>query len=405
MTNPYLLMVFLYTAVAVVAALDASSVSLNLLPWFNGLRWFRVHVVTLGLVTEAIFGLLVAQSVRVANRPDLPAAAQRPRWSVWVTLNAGLILLLPGIALVNATLMITGGALIFVAAVLVLASLIRATDGAEAPVANRFYGAALVFLLLGIYIGTGMWFGWTGPLNMSTPVEVHIHANNWGFMSLAFAGFLFGRYPELFGRAIAWPRSASSILLLMTAGATGLVLGPWLQSEVLSVVGIVLHITATVWLLLNVVKPLVGDIAWSRPGIWHIVTAYVWILAPVLAAPFVLLNIAGLATVGIEQNAPQALIYGWVLQFALALVPYLVAKALRPSLPASIGGNWLGLVAVHAGALSLWASMFAGAAQPILHGAAYALWGGALALLVIDLLRLLAGKTDSIVYAPFVAQA
>ncbi|GMQ78765.1 MAG: hypothetical protein BMS9Abin02_1300 [Anaerolineae bacterium] len=39
--------------------------------------------------------------------------------------------------------------------------------------------------------------------------------------------------------------------------------------------GLVLHLSATIWLLLNVIKPLLGDReAWARPGIWHVVGSY-----------------------------------------------------------------------------------------------------------------------------------
>ena len=82
------------------------------------------------------------------------------------------------------------------------------------------------------------------------------------------------------------PRSVTPIFWMMTLGALGLVLGPWFSSKAFTVPGLILHLSATIWLLLNVVKPLWGDRqAWSQPGLWHLVTAYFWILAPVLVAP------------------------------------------------------------------------------------------------------------------------
>ena len=41
MFNPYFLMALLYLFVAVLAALDASFASFNLLPWFQGIRWLE----------------------------------------------------------------------------------------------------------------------------------------------------------------------------------------------------------------------------------------------------------------------------------------------------------------------------------------------------------------------------
>ena len=85
MVNPYVLMTLLYLFVAVLAALDASLVSLNLLSWFNGVRWLRVHFITLGMLTQVLF---VALPVLVATRRRLPRPALR--WDIWLTLNVGL---------------------------------------------------------------------------------------------------------------------------------------------------------------------------------------------------------------------------------------------------------------------------------------------------------------------------
>ena len=47
-----------------------------------------------------------------------------------------------------------------------------------------FYLAGLAYLLFGIIVGSGIWFGWGQALGMANPTEVHIHTNIWGFMSL-----------------------------------------------------------------------------------------------------------------------------------------------------------------------------------------------------------------------------
>ena len=46
MFNLYFLMSALFVLMAILAAVDSSLASLNLLPWFNGLRWVRVHPVS-----------------------------------------------------------------------------------------------------------------------------------------------------------------------------------------------------------------------------------------------------------------------------------------------------------------------------------------------------------------------
>jgi hypothetical protein len=389
MLNPYLLMTVLYTALAVLAAVDASAASLNLVPWFSGLRWLRIHFITLGVVTEAVFGLLAALAAARAAR-----ARPRTRWDIWLALNAGIVLLVAGVPLANAALMVAGGTLVFVAAALLLGQLsgLRSGAGARglpAGTGRKFYLAGLGFLLLGIYIGTGLWIGWPQFLQMQVPIEVHIHANNWGFMALVFAGLLVDLYPGFANRPLAWPRSIQPIFWMMTLGALLLVLGPWVKNEVFSVPGIVLHLSATGWLLLNLIRPLRGDDLTKTPGFWHLVTSYVWIIAPVLVAPLILLRVPGFPGAGIEQNAPQALIYGWVLQFGFALIPYVFRRAWLPEQPAHLGGSWLSLGAAHLGGVLLWASIFGGVYPALLHGIAYALWAVAIVPILMDLIGIL----------------
>jgi hypothetical protein len=118
-------------------------------------------------------------------------------------------------------------------------------------------------------------------------------------------------------------------------------------------------------------------------------TSYVWLLAPVLVAPLIILKVSGFPGAGIEQNAPQALIYGWALQFAYALLPYLFARSLLPDRPAPrLGGNWFSLITVNVGGVFLWASIFAADAQAALHGIAYALLVVSMLPIVIELWRI-----------------
>jgi hypothetical protein len=282
-------------------------------------------------------------------------------------------MLLIGIPLINAALITAGGTGILIAAIALILQLRKmappATDH-QPRTGRKFYIAGLAYLLLGIIVGTGLWQGWSVWLQIKVPLEVHIHANNWGFMSLVFAGLLVDLYPGFAGRSLAWPRSLTPIFWMMTLGALGLVLGPWTQSNLFSVPGLLLHLSATIWLLLNVIKPLIGDPKLKTPGILHLVTAYVWILAPVLVAPLIILQVPGFPGAGIEQNAPQALIYGWVLQFSYAVIPYLFRRNFLPNSPPKLGGSWFSLVAVHLGGVFLWAGIFLHDSQSILHGVA-----------------------------------
>jgi hypothetical protein len=389
MLFPYLLMAILYLSLAVLVAFDASLTSFTLMPFFSGLRWLRVHLITLGTLTEVVFGLLPGLVALSARRPQ-PAM----RWDIWLALNAGLLILLVGIPLVNAVLVIGGGSLIFAAALLLLRQLralrpIRPTISANGG--RPFYLAGLSYLLLGIIVGSGLWFGWGAALRIAVPIEVHIHANNWGFMSLVFAGLIVDLYPDFAGRPLAWPRSIRPIFWMMVVGALGLALGPWAKSNWFSVPGLILHLSATIWLLLNAIVPLRGERRAWAPGLLHLITSYVWILAPVLVAPLIIFQVPGFPGTGIEQSAPQALIYGWVLQFGYAIIPSLFRRAFEPHIPARLGGNWFSLVAVHLGGIFLWASIFISAYQGSLHATAYALWALSALPILLELWRITRG--------------
>ncbi len=107
-----------------------------------------------------------------------------------------------------------------------------------------------------------------------------------------------------------------------------------------------------------------------------------------MVAPLIILGVPGFPGAGIEQSAPQALIYGWVLQFGYALLPYLFARFLLPAQPAKLGGNWFSLITVHLGGVFLWASIFITAYQAPLHGIAYVLWTLSALPIVAELWRI-----------------
>jgi len=365
--NPFFLTSLLFAFLAVFGALEAAGVSLALFPSFPGLRWMRVHFITLGIVAEAMFGLLPILAARARNLP-------RPnvRLDIWLALTMGVITLIFGIPLTNMVIITTGGALVFIAVLMLIGELRKPAGekGSGGPSGRRFYIVGLVYLLLGIFVGAGLWFGWPGRVGMRTPLEVHIHANNWGFLSLVFAGLMVDLYPKFMGRPFAWPASIEKIFWLMTLGAFGLVLGPWTGLMVFTVPGLLMHVAGTVWLLLNLIKPLLGTDELRKPGPWHLLTAYIWILAPILSAPLVLFKVAGFQGAGIEANAPQALVYGWVLQFAFPLLPFLFSGEKE----AGLGGSWASLWLGHAGAVLLWVSIFLDPVQGLLQGLAYVSW-------------------------------
>lgn len=384
--SPYFLMAILYLSLAVLAALDSSLASLNLVPWFNGLRWLRVHLITLGVVSEVAFGLL---PILVAKRVGQPWP--RTRWDIWLTLNVGLLTLLVGIPPINAVLILTGGTLIFTATTLLLIQLKNLglhRRAASGRASRKFYLAALSYLLLGIFLGTGLWLGWGPAIGLDGPKEVHVHTNLWGFTALLFAGLLVDLYPRFAGRSLAWPRSIDATFWLMTLGALGLVLGPWLKIDTLSMGGLVVHSIGTILLLANLVKPLLGERrAWS-PGMSHLVTSYFWLLAPGVIAPMIVVKAPWFPVATVESSGAPMLVYGWVLQFGYALIPYLFARLFLPDQPARLGGSWFSLATAHAGGIFLAASLFIAAFQAPLGAIAFALWVLSTGPIAVDLWRI-----------------
>ena len=221
-------------------------------------------------------------------------------------------------------MILTGGTLVFIATILLFLSY-GVYRSRRTQTSLKFYLTGLFYLLIGIIIGTGLWLNWSPALRIQVPLEAHIHANSWGFMSLVFAGLLVDFMPLITGRPLASDKAISLIYWGMTLGALGLVLGPWIGGSLPpTVLGLVLHLAATIGLMALLIRELKASGRLSSAGGWHLVASYLWILAPVLVAPLILL---GLLEGGpIEATAPQALIYGWVLQFGIALIPFMTRR-------------------------------------------------------------------------------
>lgn len=380
--NPYYLMTLLYLSLAVLAALDTSLVNLSVLSSFPGQRWLLVHTITLGALVELLFGLA----------PDLTAALSRLprpafRWSTWFLLNVGLIVLYAGMPLINAPLIITGGTLVFLAAGLLIMQLVGLTGKVAAVESDldasqdewatpspgvRFYIAGLAYLLVGILVGTGLWLGWSEPLRIVTPKEVHVHSNLWGFASMILAGVLFDLYPSLTGHQLAKPGMITSVFWLMAVGALGMVSGPWLAMDTFTVVGLVLHTAGTVLMLFMVIKPLWGKWSEWTPGVWHLMLAYVWFMLAVVVAPLVVAG--GVVGAEVAGSGGPILIFGWILQLGFALIPFLFKRSFVPGQPARLGGTAFSLIAINGGSVLYWISLFLAAGRSPLRGVAYLLW-------------------------------
>ena len=385
MSNLYLVSAIFYLITALLMAFDVALISWGIIPGYSGMAWLRVHFITLGIATQAIFGVLpLLQAVRHK------AARPKTRFDIWMLLNLGLIILIAGIPIVNKAMILTGGTLVFIAAGLLALHLRQIAENGQTSSQTdwprRFCGVGLLYLLVGIIVGTGYWLGWSAPLKIAAPIEVHVHANNWGFLSMIFAGLLFSISPSLLKRPLASEKTAKIIFWGMTFGALGLVSGPWwggTRSIPITVAGLLLHMAITavlVWAAYGVFKA--AD-ALKDPGAWHVLLAYLWFFMPMLMAPIVVFHLGSIPGERIEGTAPQALVYGWILQFGMALVPYLVDRYLLKSETPRLGGSWLSLLLVNVGSALIWLSIFIHPMEAQLQGAAYlALAAAALAVAV-----------------------
>lgn len=381
MPIPYLLTTLLFTFVALLAAADASFVSLNLVSAFPALRWVRVHFITLGILSQVIFGLLPLLTASLSKKPR-PAM----RWDIWLTLNVGFVSLVAGFAGVNQPMILAGGTLIFTAATLFIVQLWNVRGG-DAPASLKFYITGLFYLLVGIIIGTGLWLNWSEALYIKVPLEAHIHANSWGFMSLVFAGLLVDFVPMVTGRPLGTTKNVSLIYWGMTLGAFGLVLGPWFGGSLPPTVsGLVLHLSSTIWMVILMIRAFKESSKLKGAGAWHLVSSYLWIIAPIGMAPFIMFGVFEAGP--IESIAPQALIYGWVLQFGIALIPYIARRFFLKEENPQLGGSWVSLAGATVGSLFVWASIFIVPARGVLYGIGFALYALALIYPVKELFEI-----------------
>ncbi len=381
-SNPYLFSALFYLFITLLMAFDLALVNWGVLPGYSGIPWLRVHFITLGFVSQAVFGALPRlQAVR--HR----APISKPRLDIWGLLNAGIVALLMGVPIVNKALILAGGTLIFIAAIMLALQLREIAHAGQASGQKdwprRFYGVGVLFLLVGVLIGTGYWLGWSAPLHIASPIEAHVHANNWGFLSMVFAGMLITLAPDLLGRPLAAETTLGIIFGGMVLGALGLVSGPWWggpRSIPVSVAGLVIHMVVTVVLVVVTWQ------AFRAAGkldvkAWHLLLAYLWFIMPMLMAPIVVFHLGSISGERIEGTAPQALIYGWAMQFGLAMVPYFLDRYLLKKDHPQLGGTMGSLLLVNVGAALIWVGIFLEPYDAALWGVAYALLGLA-ALLV-----------------------
>jgi len=391
MQAPYLIMTGLYLLLTGVVTLDSSLASIGLMPALAGLKWMRVHFVTLGVLTQMVFGLLPWFTARGLKLPNA-----KMNWATWLFYNSGLVILLIGLPSVNAPSIITGGTLIFIAILFLMKDLIALRRTAiankgrtvcETYSTTRFYLGSLLYLLVGVIVGTGLWIGWSEALHIAVPKEVHVHTNLWGFTAIVFAGILYDLFPELTRQKLLGKLRLDMLVFgSMMLGTLGLVTGPWLDIGWPAVVGLVLHTIGTLIQLAQLIRLVVSQRKMRNPGMAHLVSSYLWLLMPVIVAPYIVAKATeDFPVAEVTGNGGPILIYGWIVTFSLAVLPYFFNQTFQPKQNPSLGGSWLSLLSMHIGSVIFWAALFFPAVQAGLRAGAYFLWFAGLLPLLVNL--------------------
>ncbi|WP_433629531.1 hypothetical protein [Halomicrococcus sp. NG-SE-24] len=363
--NPFFVMAGLYLTVGVLAVVGKLAIGIDFIEPLVRLRWVMIHLVTIGGMTQALFGALPHLVGSVGGSTS--SLSSRLRWLQWISLNAGYPLILYGMTTGSNLIAVTGATIVLFALALLLVTVYRVSAGLHGSMLSRYYRVAPWFLVVGIFAAFGMLLNIHGPGGYFGSIEAHVHANVWGFLALVVAATLLHLIPALAGTDLRYPRLKRVTFWGVTIGAIGLVSGPWLAMHVLTFTGLAIYVVGTIALLANIVgtKRAGGCTKDARVG--HILGAYVWLVFPVPWAPLVLLFPNVVPGRAIETAAINGLVFGWMLQLAMAFLPTVVDAFqgseglvnLKGAVEAShYAPSWAGVVSINLGMLALWATAF-----------------------------------------------
>lgn len=353
--NPFILMAGLYLAIDALAVAALALETAGLISPVPGLSWTRVHLLTIGVVTQAIAGILPAV---VAQKLGGTSPGPRTTWSIWLLINGGFAILLMSMPAGRGIVAAAGATAIFAGIVVLLIAIHRqrACPPVGARHGLRFFIAGPIFFLFGILLALSLLLNWPAPGGYAGILESHIHANIWGFVAIVAAGILLDRVPGLAGRSLRFPALVAATSWLMIAGAAALVAGPWLGLMPVMGVGLAIYVVGTGLLLVNLVGTIVAGRVLS-PNLAHVLLAYVWLFVPAIAAPAALFLTGELPAGVLERTAISSLVTGWVLQLALGALPSFVGAG--PVGSTSLRGSWFSVVLLNAGVLVVWIAAFA----------------------------------------------
>ncbi len=352
--NPFYLTAGLYLLLDAVVLLTLALVMVDVLPSISGATWVRVHLLTIGVVTQLVLGALPRLT---AAKLGAAPPSRRLSWLLWLLVNASFVLLLMSMPAGLSGIAAAGAVGIFAAIILMLASMYRQAGASSAGLnaAVWLYLTGPIFFLVGILMALSMLLSWPAPGGLFGILEAHVHANVWGFLALVVAGFLLNHIPEWTGAPLPYASLVSWAAVLLILGATGLVAGPWLAILPLTMGGIALYLAGTALLLANLAGSILAARGWT-PNLAHLIIAYVWMLVPAAVAPIVLFTTGKLPSGAVESAAVLGLVLGWVLQIVLGALPLFLDDGRTTDAPHH--GWWFSVISLNLGVTAIWLAAF-----------------------------------------------
>jgi cytochrome c oxidase cbb3-type subunit I len=359
--NPFWMMAALFVTAGLFFAVLQGLGAVPGMPGPSNLRWLRVHLITIGTITQMIFASLPGL---LARRLGLPGRAPGETWLQWALLNGGFLLIIAGLVGIDAWTAAAGATLVFVAVWRLLNGILAAwkASGRTWRDSVRFYATAPLYLMTGIVAALGLLFNWWAPGGRQGWVEVHVHANVWGFLALVVAGMLSDIFPALVGGPMARPGWTGRIYTLLNLGLIGLIVGPWVNYHVITVAGLVTYFVGTAHLILNLALTLLARRK-ATPASLHMPLAYLWMIVPAFFAPFIVMAPQFVHPAAVESAATQGLVNGWVLGMVMGALPLVLRTrggrndgTVFTAEPNGQDGTWVSLVGLNLGVALVWAT-------------------------------------------------
>lgn len=260
--------------------------------WLPGGRWFAVHLLTLGVLTNLVFGFSEHFARTLTRTLDRPARSW-PRPAI-VTVGVGLVLW--GITIASVPIMVAGTTVVggvTVHAWWRLRQMRRSAIGARFAWIVRTYEHSHVALLVGIVLGALLGSGTLRGAGWVAGRRAHVHVNMLGWIGLTLLATIVFFGPTLVRQRIedGADVSAARALRYATAGvAIAVVLllaeGAASGSAAMTIrLSAALALSVHAWAVTVVCLPVtrVAMAARDSASRWFVVAAPLWFIAVVWA--------------------------------------------------------------------------------------------------------------------------